>query len=271
MPTLTWAELRFRSRFFLTWNSEMKKCNYVVNLRKELILYLFKTIWFLLALFHFIVFESESYGQEVFSSEFSDMDKRSLESRIVTPEPEFLVSGTPSQWIGFYFGVGFRKVRIKVSDDIIISDSESDANGIGVNLGFFWEEQAVEFERQTSIIEHTKSLNHESKTGQRLEVIQNNFWYSLYPKITRDFFLHYGIGVQFTKTRFAATGSKEPYVNEIALGIETGASYFVSSNLLFYYRFSLGQHVPFLTTSSSSPFLKQSQLHTIYLNYYFPL
>ena len=85
------------------------------------------------------------------------------------------------------------------------------------------------------------------------------------------FFLHYGIGVQFTKTRFAAIGSNELYVDEIALGIETGVSYFVTSYVFLYYRFSLGQQVPFLTATDSSPFLKQSQLHTIYLNYYYPL
>ncbi len=271
MPTLTWAELRLRSRLIRTWNSEMKNYDYAVNLRKEIIKYLFKTIWFLLVLLYFIVFVGESYGQEAVSSEFSEMNEHGLESRTATREPDFFVSGTPFQWTGFYFGVGFRKVGLKVANDVIISDSDGEANGIGVNLGYFWEEQVVEFERQNSIIEHTNSLNYEGKSGQRLEVIQNNFWYSQYPKISRNFYLHYGIGVQFTKTRFAATGSDESYVNEIALGVETGASYFVSSNLLLYYRFSLGQHVPFLTTSGSSPFLKQSQLHTIYLNSYFPL
>jgi len=83
--------------------------------------------------------------------------------------------------------------------------------------------------------------------------------------------LHYGAGVQFTKTRFAATGSDKSFVDEIALGVETGASYFVTYNFLLYYRFSVGQQIPFLSATDSSPFLKQSQLHTFYLNYYFPL
>ena len=83
--------------------------------------------------------------------------------------------------------------------------------------------------------------------------------------------MHYGTGVQFTKTRFAAIGSNKSFVDEIALGVETGASYFVTSNFLLYYRFSVGQQIPFLSATNSSPFLKQSQLHTFYLNYYFPL
>ena len=218
-----------------------------------------------------IFFAAGSYAQGNDSPVPSEMDKRILESRIAAPEPEFFVSGTSSRWQGFYFGVGFRKVSLKVADDVIISDSDGEANGIGINLGYFWDEQVIEYERQISIVEVSKTIFHNGKSGQRLEIIQNNLWYSQYPKISRNFYLHYGIGVQFTKTRFAATGSDESFVNEIALGVETGASYFVSSNLLLYYRFSLGQHVPFLTTSGSSPFLKQSQLHTIYLNSYFPL
>ena len=54
----------------------------------------------------------------------------------------------PHRWQGFYFGVGFRKVGLKVADDVIISDSDGEANGIGVNLGYFWDEQVIEYERQ---------------------------------------------------------------------------------------------------------------------------
>ena len=138
-------------------------------------------------------------------------------------------------------------------------------------MGYIWDEQVLEYERQVSIVEHSKSFTHQYKSGQKLDVIQNNFWYIQYPKINHDFYLHYGVGLQFTKTRFAGTASKDTYKDEIALGIETGASYFVTSNLLIYYRFSVGQYLPFLTVSASNPFLKQSQLHTIYLNYVFPL
>jgi len=249
----------------------MNNYDYATSLRKDLIQYFFNTMWFLLASFYFILFAGDSYGQEIFSPEFSEMEKRSLESRTATPEPDFFVFDAPFQRPGYYFGVGFRKVSLKVADDVMISDSDGEANGIGINVGYYWNQQVVEFERQISIMEHTISLNYEGKSGQRLEVIQNNIWYSQYPKISRDFFLHYGIGVQFTKTRFAAIGSNELYVDEIALGIETGVSYFVTSYVFLYYRFSLGQQVPFLTATDSSPFLKQSQLHTIYLNYYYPL
>jgi hypothetical protein len=33
----------------------------------------------------------------------------------------------------------------------------------------------------------------------------------------------------------------------------------------------VGRQIPFLKTSGSSTFLKQSLLHTIFLNYYIPL
>jgi len=148
-----------------------------------------------------IIFTGGSYAQETDSSEFSEMDKRSLESRIATPEPEFFISGTSSRWKGFYFGVGFRKVGLKVADDVIISDSDGEANGIGVNLGYFWDEQVVEYERQISIVEHSESFTFQGESGKKLEVIQNNLWYSQYPKINRYFYLHYGGGLQFTKIR----------------------------------------------------------------------
>jgi len=218
-----------------------------------------------------IFFAGGSYAQETDSFESSEMDKLHLESRIAAPEPEFFVSGRSTHRQGFYFGVGFRKVVLKVANDVIISDPDGEANGIGINLGYFWNEQVLEYERQISIVEHSKPFSHGNKSGQKLEVIQNNFWYALYPKISRNFYLHYGTGIQFTKARFAASGTNESFVDEIALGIEAGASYFVTSNFMLYYRFSVGQQIPFLTTTDSSPFLKQSQLHTFYLNYYFPL
>ena len=129
----------------------------------------------------------------------------------------------------------------------------------------------MEYEGQISIIEHSNSLSYGTQSGQTLEVIQNNFWYLLYPNVSMNIFLHYGAGIQFTKTRFAATGSSTSYEDEIAVGAETGLSYFFMSNLKLLYRFSVGRQIPFLKTSDSSTFLKHSQLHTIFLNYYIPL
>ena len=219
----------------------------------------------------FVFFMEKGFAQETDSFESSEREKHHLETRIAPPEPKFFVSGTSSRRQGFYFGVGFRKVGLKFADDVAISDQDGEANGIGVNLGYFWDEQVLEYERQISIVEHSKPFSHENKSGQKVEVIQNNFWYALFPKISQNFYLHYGAGLQFTRTRFAASGRNETFVDEIALGIESGASYFATSNLMLYYRFSAGQQMTFLTATDSSPFLKQSQLHTVFLNYYFPL
>jgi len=210
-------------------------------------------------------------AKEALPSKLNEMDKRSLKSRTAVKEPEFSDAKTSSQWFGFYFGVGFRKLRFNFSDNVIISDSDGEANGIGVNLGYLWEEQGLEFERQTSIIEHTEPFTYQNQKGQFLEVIQNNIWYIRYPKINRYMYLHYGAGVQFSKVRFARTGSAGFHKDEIALGIETGFSYFITSHMLMMYRFSLGHHLPFPASNDSNTFLKQSQIHTIFLNYYFPL
>ena len=238
------------------------------NLRKTAI---HQSVLFMLILSCLIFFAVEIHAQEQLPLEQSEMEERSLEARTATQEPDFFVSGTSAQGIGFYFGVGFRRVKLQVADTISISDSDGTSNGIGFNLGYFWDEQVVEYERQISIVEHSESFTYLAESGEKLEVIQNNFWYIQYPKINRDLYLHYGTGLQFTKTRFAGTDSNDAYEDEIALAIETGVSYFVTSNLLIYYRFSLGQQLAFLSDSASNPFLKQSQLHTIYLNYFFPL
>jgi hypothetical protein len=249
----------------------MKNYNYQSTLKNFKNTAFHKSVLFLFILCSLIIFAGDLNAQKFLSLEKSKMEERSLEERTATKEPKFFDSRTSAQWIGFYFGVGFRKVKLQVADTVIISDSDGTANGIGFNLGYIWNEQVLEYERQVSIVEHSGSFIYQDNSGQKLEVIQNNFWYIQYPKINHDFYLHYGAGLQFTKTRFAGTDSNDAYEDEIALGIETGASYFVSSNLLIYYRFSIGQHLPFLTASSSNPFLKQSQLHTIYLNYFSPL
>ena len=238
---------------------------------KKIFHYKIKCLSFLLILVISFSFSTKIYAEESLSAETSKSDKRGFESRVAKPEPEFFFSGSSTELKGFYFGVGFRNVSLQVGNDANVSDTDGTANGIGTNLGYFWEEQALEYERQISIIDHTDSLSYETQSGQKLEVIQNNFWYIFYPKISIKFYLHYGAGVQFTKTRIAATGSNTSYEDEIAIGAETGVTYFVLSNLKLFYRFSMGRHIPFLKTSDSSAFLKQSQLHTIFLNYYIPL
>ena len=233
--------------------------------------YKIKCICILLILVISFCFSAKIYAEESISAETGKSEQRGFESRVAKPEPDYFFSVSSSELKGFYFGVGFRNVSLQVANDVNVSDSDGTANGIGTNLGYFWEEQALEYERQISIIDHTDSLSYETQTGQKLEVIQNNFWYILYPKLSMKFYLHYGAGIQFTKTRFAATGSNTSYEDEIAIGAETGVTYFVMSNLKLFYRFSVGRQIPFLKTSDSNAFLKQSQLHTIFLNYYIPL
>ena len=249
----------------------MEKFSLRAFFNKKIFHYKIKCNCILLILVISFCFSAKIYAEEPLSAETSKSDQRGFESRVSKSEPEFFFSGSSSELKGFYFGVGFRNVSLQVANDVNVSDSDGTANGIGTNLGYFWEEQALEYERQISIIDHTDSLSYETQTGQKLEVIQNNFWYILYPKLSMKFYLHYGAGIQFTKTRFAATGSSTSYEDEIAMGAETGVSYFVMSNLKLFYRFSVGRQIPFLKTSDSSAFLNQSQLHTIFLNYYIPL
>ena len=249
----------------------MEKFSLSALFNKYIIHYTIKCICILLILVISFCFSAKIYAEESLSAETGKSDQRGFESRVAKPEPDFFFSGSSTELKGFYFGVGFRNLSLQIANDVTVSDSDGTANGIGTNLDYFWEEQALEYERQISIINHTDSLTYATQTGQKLEVIQNNLWYILYPKLSMKFYLHYGAGIQFTKTRFAATGSNTSYEDEIAIGAETGVTYFVMSNLKLFYRFSVGRQIPFLKTSDSSAFLKQSQLHTIFLNYYIPL
>ena len=239
--------------------------------KKNIFHNIIKCICILLIPVNFFYFSAKLYAEESLSVGTGKPDRHIFESRVAKPEPDFFFSGGSSELKGFYFGVGFRNVSLKVANDVTVSDSDGTANGIGTNLGYFWEEQALEYERQISIIDYTDSISFGTQTIQKLEVIQNNFWYLLYPKLKMKYYLHYGAGIQFTKTRFAATESNTSYEDEIAIGAETGVSYFVMSNLKLFYRFSVGRHIPFLKTSDSNAFLKQNRLHTIFLNYYIPL
>ena len=233
--------------------------------------YIKKCFYILLIFTITFCFSAKIIAEEFSLNENSKPELDRFESRIAKTEPDFFFSGSSYELKGFYFGVGFRSVSLLVSDDVTTSDSDGTANGIGTNLGYFWEEQALEYERQVSIIDHKEPLSYETQTGQKIEVIQNNFWYIIYPKISMKFYLHYGAGIQFTKTRFAAIDTNKYYEDEIAMGAETGLSYFLMSHLKLSYRFSVGRQIPFLKTSDSNAFLKQSQLHTIFLDYYIPL
>ena len=172
-------------------------------------------IWLLLAIY--FCFSTKILAEESSTIAKGKQGQDGFESRVAKPEPDFFFSGSSYELKGFYFGVGFRSVSLLVTDDVTTSDSDGTANGIGTNLGYFWEEQALEYERQISIIDHKEPLSYETQTGQKLEVIKNNFWYIIYPKISMKFYIHYGIGVQFTKTRIAATESSTPYEEDFAL------------------------------------------------------
>ena len=249
----------------------MGKFSLIKFLKQKIYYYKIKCIYILLVLVISFYFSSNIYAEESISTETGESDQHGFKSRVAKPELDFFFSASSSELKGFYFGVGFRNVSLQIPNNVNVSDADGTANGIGTNLGYFWDELAIEYERQISIIDYTDSISYETQTSQKLEVIQNNFWYLLYPKLKMKYYLHYGAGIQFTKTRFASTESNTSYEDEIAIGAETGVSYFVMSNLKLFYRFSVGRHIPFLKTSDSNAFLKQSLLHTIFLNYYIPL
>ncbi len=187
-----------------------------------------------LIIFYFLIFFIERISLQAKTfPENEEIKSTIFESRNATREPDFFISGESTQLLGFYFGVGFRRVKLILLDELTITDSDGTANGIAVNLGYFWNEQVIEYERQVSIMKHTKTFSYQGDEGDKIELIQNNFWYMKYPKIKRDLYFHYGTGLQFNKMRFTGIENRDSYEDEISLGIEAGFSYFVTPKYLF--------------------------------------
>ena len=125
----------------------MKNYNYQSTLKNFKNTAFHKSVLFLFILCSFIIFAGDLNAQKFLSLEQSEMEERSLEERTATKEPKFFDSRTSAQWNGLYFGVGFRKVKLQVADAVTISDSDGEANGLGLYLGYFLDEPVFEYER----------------------------------------------------------------------------------------------------------------------------
>ncbi|GIT09539.1 MAG: hypothetical protein CM1200mP30_31690 [Pseudomonadota bacterium] len=115
----------------------MENYLYSTILRRNIFFYSNNYIWFFLMLTVSFCFSTKIHAEDNFSAETGKSDPPGFETRIATPEPDFFFSGSSSETKRFYFGVGFRNVKLQVANDVIISDSDGEANGIGNNLGFF--------------------------------------------------------------------------------------------------------------------------------------
>ena len=209
------------------------------------------------------------FGNEKQEVNVPDIFERSLESKVLTPEPGFLNKKTPSRWRGMYFGVGFRHVNMDVYDlEILNTDAES--NGVAYNLGILSQERAFEYSRHVSIIDGTGQTFGEDPFD-RIEVIQNNFWFLLSPRLSRNAYLNYGFGIQFAQVRSMLIDGADTLEKESSIVAGLGGTYFLTNHLLFHYRYSHSINSNAILESNNKSVMPRTQLHTLFWEYYFPL
>ena len=197
-------------------------------------------------------------------------ESRLVETRRAYREPSFLKQGSGLRWQGVFFGVGFRHLQFTLGNGTEVVSNQPDLNGIGFQIGLLQEELAYEYERQVSIIDTGKTLSFQNDSGTRLESIQNTLLFSWYPRFKRDLHGQLGVGLQSSRTGFVGSGSSSGVHSETAIQLNLGGVYFATKNLMLSLRISQSWHLP-LSRSESNPMLKNSQIQTLFLNYYYPL
>lgn len=229
---------------------------------------------------------------------------------LTVPDPKFIYDGNSTWKQGVYFGVGFRQVQLEVRSRKVINpgaedeflgkrgrrsfvDTDGTVNGIAFNLGYLSEVIGYEYDRNVTILDLRRTLEFQNKTRFNfLQVIQNNFWVLFPYRIARDFYFQAGLGVQSAEIQLIQkqnTTTSQTTTSNTSTSTTTnnnqsstilredfflgslGLSYFVTSNFLLQYRFSMANFSPILTGSGVDNFLRASQHNTIYFEYYFGL
>lgn len=205
-------------------------------------------------------------------------------------QPRFIEFGPQKRERGVYFGVGFRQVRVDLREGNHIVGTDSTVNGIGFNLGYFWSASFIEYTRHVHLLEASETLKFKEDEYDHLEIIQNNFWYFLSPRISRDFYVHYGIGYQpSSEARLIRKNEEvveedsidteieeddeesEPIIRHDSMLFGFGFSYFLTSNFFIQYRLTQGNFTPIFSGQGTEVFVVSSQIHTLFLEYYFSL
>ncbi len=214
------------------------------------------------------------------------MEERSLDAHGVmsSPDPKFITEGSSARIQGVYFGVGFRQVRLNFRNNISFVSNDATTNGVAFNLGHFTESRVLEYSRHVSILELGRTLEFEDQLFNFVEVIQNNFWYFFANRIANNFYVHYGLGLQAVEVRIILKADEDASTEdaseledssklsrEDSLLAGMGMAYFFTDNFFIQYRLAQGNYSPLLTGQKINNVLHGSQLHTLFLQYYFSL
>lgn len=213
------------------------------------------------------------------------MEERSLENRGVMkiPDPQFIREGSSARTQGVYFGVGFEQVRLDFRHSQTIISNDGATNGVAFNLGYFTEKQVFEYARHVTILDLGRVFVFEDQNFNFVELIQSNWWYFRGVRFTIDGYAHYGLGLQNTEARLILKASQtsqgdaptlettSELYRENSLLIGGGGSYFFTPNFFIQYRFTYGSYSPLFTGANANNALHSTQIHTLFLQYYFPL
>ncbi|MBF0277980.1 MAG: hypothetical protein HQM13_09325 [SAR324 cluster bacterium] len=220
------------------------------------------------------------------ASSQKSMRERSLEAQgvVAVPDPNFISEGSSARIQGVYFGVGFRQLRLDFRSGRSTVNNDGAINGVVFNLGHFTEARVWEYSRHVTILDLGENLEFKDRQFNFLEVIQNNLWYLRSIKMLKDLYLNYGLGVQTSEIRLilkAPNDSLETTApaqedstelrREDSLVWGGGASFFITPDFFIQYRFTQANYSPLLTGPSVDNSLHATQIHTLFLQYYFSL
>ena len=213
------------------------------------------------------------------------MEERSLESRgvLAIPDPKFITEGSSARTQGVYFGVGFRQVRLDFRTGRSIVNNDGALNGVAFNLGFFTETQVWEYTRHVTILDLNETLDFKDRLFNFVEVIQNSIWYFRSARLIQDLYANYGVGVQSSEVRLILKIPQTPSEDTTNLEGSTelhredsllwggGGTYFITPDFFIQYRLTQGNYSPLITGPNVDNALHATQIHTLFLQYYFSL
>ncbi|MBF0239269.1 MAG: hypothetical protein HQM12_16330 [SAR324 cluster bacterium] len=199
----------------------------------------------------------------------SSIDTRSQESRKYTREPDFLHTHPVSRWRGGYFGIGLRHLQLQIMDELV-EDKNVESNGAAYNIGLLWDERIFEYARHVSIVDPRDGVVFKNRFFDRVEIIQNNFWYIWAPRIATSLYFHLGMGLQLSQLRTLGDGIAELFEENSLVG-GAGFAWFLTNSLVVQYRLSYGSYSATLSEQQKEIFLNNSLIQTLYWEYYFSL
>ena len=198
----------------------------------------------------------------------TELERLSLESTPVLPQPDYLSGQRRWQDFGVYFGIGVRQLELSLKDNPSVTSDDVLGNGAAFNVGLWDGNWSYEYLRDVDLVESRHTLTMDGKSSTRLSIERHALWGNWLVRQQPGFYLHLGGGVQLARIELGATSSKTVKDQGLALG--AGAAYFATPRMLLLFRAAVSRNFDALAGGKSG-YLRGTVTHTLFLNYAFPL